>query len=114
MKTVTKSFQSVSLATLILCAAATTTFAGQHSFSANMGRGTAHSESVGYNNSQHVQANHNGASGRYQTGYAGAQAGRTHGGNGQIQANHSGTSVRTPAGSGRQTHQNGHRQAFSF
>jgi hypothetical protein len=115
MKTVTKSFKSVSLATLILCVAATTAFAGQHSFSANTGRGTtAHSGSVGYNNSRQVQANHNGASGRYQTGYTGAQAGRTHGGNGQVQATHSGTSVRTHAGSSRQTHENRHRQAFSF
>jgi len=114
MKTVTKSFKSVSLATLILCAAATTAFAGQHSFSVNTGRGTAHSGSVGHNNSQQVQANHNGASGRYQTGYTGAQAGRTHGGNGQVQANRSGTPVRNQAGSSRQTHDNRHHQAFSF
>jgi len=115
MKTVKKTFKSVSLATIIFCAAATTALAGQSAYSHNIGHGTSHSQGAGYRSTQQVQTNHNGTSVRYQTAYTGAQASHSHGTNGHaVQASHTGTSGRAQTGSNRQTSGNRHHQVFSF
>jgi hypothetical protein len=109
MKTVTKSFKILSFATIIFCAAATGTFAGQYSHGASVSLGSSYSGHSNYanvhtNSNARVQTNRNGASGRH---YSGTVRGQGSHGSAQVNVNNHGASAR---------HQHGtrHHQVFGW